>query len=351
MKSFFQILILAVTMMIMACNQSPTNTQSDPIRNYNGLKNDVPASRAGHDTNDPAKVDDGVPVSCEKPYSMIILNSEGKAVGNDLQFTVGKSKTYQIQLSSDQYPDMKITPINAPKGMSPPVEKSPGIWSLTFQPTADQGNIPMKMVLKVNVPQDGCIKGAQGETLHINVDFGSPLPKVSVLNLDKPLYNSTDTVTFQIDVNDPSVADGQSPQIPLFDFLNNYKTGETVFANAKNGVSCNRSTKIDSSTYRFNCICDFNQIKPEYAEPQPFAHTDFEVFARSANNQESKHLSIGLNIIYPKPPEAPVADTPKPVPSDSAAKPSNKKTSSTKSKPKTASSKDSKSTTGPGDNT
>src|SRR4051812_43238945 len=101
MKSISQVLILILTVStsLVACNQSPTNRDSDPLKNYNGLKNDKPG-KIEKDQTIGAAEDDGTPTACSKKYSFSITDSDGNAVKSKLEFLVGEAKSYMINLTS-----------------------------------------------------------------------------------------------------------------------------------------------------------------------------------------------------------------------------------------------------------
>lgn len=336
MKTFFQILIVLTTFAIAACNQSPTNVHSDPLRKYQALKNDLPMDKAGTDTHAGPAVDEGVPYACQKPYDMNITDENGDGVNGQLQFIVDQEKTYGVILNSAQFPDLKLSLLNAPKGMSLKPTKTSGLWELSFKPTASQGNLNDHLVIKVQVPQTGCAKGEMGETLSINVNYGKPLPSISISGLDKSLFQYNETAPFTVDIQDPGLADSETAKPPQFNFDNSFGTTETLFLSAKDAVKCDQGQKIAAQTFRFQCSVDFNQIK--MTSNQAFGHSDFKLFAVSANGEKSRARSIGLNIAFPPPTPAQTAA----IDSDTASKstaPKSKKSTSKKTKSKKSSPK------------
>lgn len=348
MKALLQLSIVLTVLVLTACG-NPTNTQTNPLKKYQNRANDVPANERGKDVVIPASVDDGNPVACPKPYTIHFLDADGKDAGTSLRFTVGESKSYKVDLSSSQFQNLSLSfPKDVPKGLSLNRSKS-GVYSISFKPDAVQDNMSEKVRLIVDVPQTGCVKGLESELLTINVNSGKPLPSVAILNLDQEhKYSSTDSIPFEVEVTDPALTDGKSPNFPEFTYNNNFATGETAFASASDAITCNRSTKVSDFTYRFSCMVDGTKIKNPYLPNQPDVSTGFQVYARSITNDLSDSQDAALTFHFPVdlPPPAqtatPAPDANKDQNKDSAStkKSADKKASNTKkstSKVKTAS--------------
>lgn len=347
MKVLSRLFILTFTVAVTACN-----TETNPIKKYNNRLNDVPVSQRGEEKTILANEDDGIPKACPKPYTMSISDAEGKDAGRSLQFIVGQSKSYRIDLTSSQFQNLTLhLPKDSPKGLKLKATKS-GVWNLSFKPDAVQDNLTEKIPLIVQVPQTDCIKGDESELLSINVNDGQPLPTVAILNLDQEKrYQSTDSIPFEVQVTDPALTADKTPNFPEFTYTNTFSTGETIFASSANAISCDRSTKVTDISYRFHCIVDVTKIKNPFPN-QPYANTSFQVFARSVNKDLSDGQDATLTFQYPVnlPPPQTVAA---PVSSDdsdsakktvkSASKKVSKKKKSKKTKTASSSSKSSSS--------
>lgn len=310
MKALLQLSILLTSLSIVACG-NPTNTQTNPLKKYQNRANDVPVRERGEDVNIGPAIDDGNPLACPKPYTMHLLDADGKDAGRSLQFTVGQSKSYNIDLTSSQFKDIAVSlPKNAPLKLS---RTKSGDYSISFSPTAAQDNMSEKVRLLVSFPQTGCNKGMESELLTVNVNSGKPLPSVAILNLDQERrYGSTDSIPFDIEVTDPALTDGKTPNFPEFTYKNTFATGETAFTSAEGAISCNHSAKVSDFTYRFNCLIDASKIKNPF-QNQSDVNTSFQVFARSISNDLSDSQDASLTFHFPVELPAPAQTTPAPT--------------------------------------
>jgi len=317
MKALLQLSILTVSLLIVACG-NPTNTQTNPIKKYSNRWNDVPADQRGKDVVVAASVDDGNPFACPKPYTIHFTDADGKDAGTSLQFTVGQSKVYKIDLTSTKFQNLQLAlPKNAPKNFILNRSKS-GAYSISFTPTAAQDNMSEKVRLIVDITQTDCIRGIESELLSVTVNSGKTLPSVAILNLDQEhKYSNTDLITFDVEITDPTLTSDKTPNFPEFTYNNNFATGETAFTSAADAISCNRSTKVSDFTYRFSCLVDGTKIKNQYLPNQPDVSTGFQVYARSVSNDLSDSQDAALTFHFPVDLPAP-AQTAAPTPDANA---------------------------------
>src|SRR4051794_30571194 len=103
MKNTFRLLILALTFAIVACNNSPTNVESNPTKGTVYQQKTI--------TDKPLK-DEGTPAGCGDSYTFAITTQDGQPADPDnLPFTVGQLTTYRIKVESS-LPNFKLKTVS-----------------------------------------------------------------------------------------------------------------------------------------------------------------------------------------------------------------------------------------------
>jgi hypothetical protein len=306
MKNIFQLLLLTLTLSIVACNNNPTNVESNPTKGVEyKSKTEV----------DPPKRNDGTPTPCADSYTFAITTQEGQPVDQEnLLFTVGSLTTYRITVTS-KLPNFKLKAVSAASNVNLNETKTAGLWNLTLKPNESQGNQKIKLAVVLPVPKDKvCVEGISRESLVLNIGFGKPRAAVNVLDFDqiKP-YLSTSTQAFTVEVNDPNIHDNETPKAPALEFQSLYDRLETLFLNAQNAVSCDpNGAKVATQTFRFNCQVDFTKVQDisttkdvkdtsniRDSKGNLFGHSDFLIYGVSVTGDKSVGESIGMTIQYP----------------------------------------------------
>src|SRR5258708_2815612 len=100
MKAILTLAILTFTS--FGCGQNPTNRESNPIKHYQGLKQDG-FYPAGKPKVILAKEDDSEHFSCANPYTLKISDGD-LDVGRTLQYAAGSQKIYRVEVSSTYSP-------------------------------------------------------------------------------------------------------------------------------------------------------------------------------------------------------------------------------------------------------
>lgn len=342
MKFTFQLFIFAFIWALAACSgESPTQRESNPLKKYNGIENDIPQSQRDriHFPKPPKVENDGPVIGCPNAYTMTIMSSDGDA-GRTLQFLVGQSKIYRVSVQSD-YPDLKLGLANKPNGMQ--LKKSGDkTWDLEFRPAPSQGNLGQDVEILVDVPHDRCVKGSLGEKIFVVVNVNSQQPIISVTGLDRSrMYQPDDKIPFDVTVKDPTLAASEQPQPPQFQYFDYNPTGEILYLNGAGASSCNGASPGGApQTFVFHCVYDVQKVIGQ----NPGATvgiSEFDVFGKSAAGEDSVHHSKQVRIALPaattEPPPAPDATAsaePPPAPAEEKKEPAQAKSAKKKKKKK-----------------
>lgn len=283
--------------------QNPANRESNPIKKYNGLSFDVPASQIQPQEND------GLQTVCGVPYAMSITDPNGKDAGRSLHFLVNESKTFSIHVSSIY--TFKFSLAGAPTGVD--LKKvSDTDYNLSWTPTDHQGNLAQDVKLVITVPKDQCVQGAVFETVSMNVNVNSLQPVVSVKGIDSAkIYQAKDVVAFTVNVVDPTLAPGDQPQALQVKSYDKNPTGENVLLNSDGVVQCG-SPQPTGSAQSFQYACSLDIAKLIATNPnRRVGVTVLEIYVQSAAGESSVHLEKEVLISLPTPTVAPAASNQK----------------------------------------
>jgi hypothetical protein len=321
MTALLQVALLLGTVSVLAsCNgKDPTERTSNPIKNYNGLSQDVPAGQP--QSKLPPVRDDGTPIRCQKPYDMSILDGASAAPVSSMQFIVGEERFFHVHIESAFHP-YKVEIANRPEGMT---LQSIGDddYTLSWKPKSEQGNLARDIQIVYSAAKSRCLKGVVPETISISVNVNSAQPAITVTGLDDPMhkYTPTDVIPFQVQVVDPSAASGSAAQALQFEFPSQNDTGdgEVKYVNAQAGVKCSDGVPGSApQTFNYSCGFDFSKLSaPGDSVPTPHL-TAFSVFVRSARGEASVKFPKQAIVLFPA---SNVADASPSAPTDADPKP------------------------------
>jgi hypothetical protein len=312
---------LTVTLLV-ACG-NPVNRESNPLKNYNDLRNDLPEQNIPK--NRPQ--DEGPKQFCQKPYVMDITtpDSTGKETEANfsMSFLVDQEKIYHISLQS--LDSLKLSLNEAPTGMKL-TDQGSGKWELRWKPPMKEANIGQYMQIVADLPQSSCVQGTVGEPVFVTVNVNSLKPVVNVIGFeDSKKFSLNDKFSFSVDIFDPTLASGATPATPLLlfpgtnGFPETNPTTEIRYLRSDTAVSCAapQATR-DPQVFRSTCSFDASQIVSANADAYGPDHLSLVVFSALSSKGEQA-IGVPKTFAIDLPPAPAVVEAPKKAASDNTS--------------------------------